>query len=100
MYSVAVLLRKLIFDTSAINMLAADVDCDAIIKALGLLYRIGITETAISEIIATEDEIHRKTLLDVVKRLVAHGNCIMPFNWIAEEQAKAYQRDSVGYDWK
>lgn len=22
------------------------------------------------------------------------------FNWIIEEQAKAYQRDSVGYDWK
>jgi hypothetical protein len=99
-YCGAVLLRKLVFDTSAINMLAADVDCDAIIKALGLLYRIGITETAISEIIATEDEIHRKALLDVVKRLLAHGNCIMPFNWIIEEQAKVYQRDSVRYDWK
>jgi hypothetical protein len=23
----------------------------------------------------------------------------MPFNWIIEEQAKAYQSDSVGYDW-
>lgn len=98
--TLAVLLRKLIFDTSAINKLAADVDCDAIIKALSLLYRVGITETAISEIIATADEIHRKALLDVVKRLLANGNCIMPFNWIIEEQAKAYQHDTIGYDWK
>ncbi len=96
----AVPLRKLIFDTSGINKLATDLDLDAVIKALGLLYRIGITETAISEIIATTDEIERKALLDVVKRLLAHGNCVMPFNWIIEEQAKAYQRDSVGYDWK
>lgn len=96
----AVPLRKLIFDTSAVNKLAADVDPDAIIKALALLYRIGITETAISEIIATEDELHRKALLDVVKRLLAHGTCIMPFNCIIEEHAKAYQSDSAGYDWK
>jgi len=96
----AVPLHKLIFDTSAINKIAADVDRDAIIKALGLLYRIGITETAISEIIATEDQTLRKALLDVVKRLLAHGNCIMPFNWIIEEHAKAYQSDSTGYDWK
>ena len=75
-----------------------DLDLDAIIKALGLLYRIGITETAISEIIATTDETERKALLDVVKRLLAHGNCVMPFNWIIEEQAKAYQCDSAGYD--
>ena len=94
------LLRKLVFDTSAINKLADDVDSDAIVKSLGLLYRIGITATAISEIIATSDENDRKSLLDVVKRLLAHGNCIMPFNWIIEEQAKAYQGDSAGYDWK
>jgi hypothetical protein len=24
----------------------------------------------------------------------------MPFQWIVEEQAKAYQRDHLGYDWK
>jgi len=39
----AVPLRKLIFDTNAINKIVADVDRDAIIKALGLLYQIGIT---------------------------------------------------------
>ena len=83
-------LRKLIFDTSAINKLAGDVDRGAIITAIGLIYRIGITESAISEIVATRDETERKALLDVVKRLLAHGNCIMPFNWIIEHQAKAY----------
>ena len=24
----------------------------------------------------------------------------MPFNWIVEEQAKAYQKDATGHDWK
>lgn len=96
----AVPLRKLIFDTSAINKLAEDQDRHAIIAALGLLYHIGITETAISEIIATPDKIEREALLDVVKRLLAHGNCIMPFNWIIEHHAKAYQQASAGYDWK
>ena len=47
-----------------------------------MVYRVGITERAISEIVATHDEAERKMLLDAVKRLIAHGNCIMPFNWI------------------
>lgn len=50
-------LRKLIFDTSDINKLAADVGRDAI---RGLLYRIGITEMAISEIIATRMKLLEK----------------------------------------
>ncbi len=97
--SMAGSLRKLIFDTSAINKLAGDVDHDAIIAAIGLTYRIGITETAISELIATPDETERKALFDAVKSLLAHGNCIMPFNWIIEYQSKEYQKDPGGYKW-
>jgi hypothetical protein len=94
------ILRKLIFDTSAINKLAADVDCVAIVRTLGLLYMVGITETSLSEIIATPDEVDRLKLLNVLKRLLSCGKCIMPFNWIIEEQAKAYQQASSGYDWR
>ena len=83
------LLRKLIFDTSALNALEADVDRDAIIRTLGLLYVVGITETSFSEIIATPDEALRLKLIDVLKRLLSCGKCIMPFNWIIERQAKA-----------
>jgi hypothetical protein len=92
--------RKLIFDTRAINKLAVDVDGDAIIRTLPLLYLVGITETSLSEIIATKNADGRTALLDVLKRLLACGKCIMPFNWIIEEQAKAYRGDSSGYDWR
>ena len=92
--------HKLIFDTSAINKLAADLDRDAIIQTLPLLYLVGITETLISEIIATKNLDDRMELLDVLKRLLSCGKCIAPFNSIIEEQAKAYQRDASGYDWR
>jgi hypothetical protein len=92
--------RKLIFDTSAINKLAVDVDGDAIIRTLPLLYMVGITETSLSEIIATKNADDRRALLNVLKRLLARGKCIMPFNWIIEEQAKAYRRDPAAYDWR
>jgi hypothetical protein len=37
-------MKKLIIDTSGINGLAADPDCDAIIRSLPVAYHIGITE--------------------------------------------------------
>ena len=93
-------LRKIIFDTSAINALEADKDLVAITQSLSVAYKVGIPETTVSEVIACPDEPERRRLLDVCKRLLKSGNCIMPFQWIVEEQAKAYQRDPSGYDWK
>jgi hypothetical protein len=93
-------LRKIIFDTSAINKLEADKDLMAITQSLSVAYKVGIPETTLSEIIACPDEQERRRLLDVCKRLLTSGNCVMPFQWIVEEQAKAYQRDPSGYDWK
>ncbi len=82
------------------NALAADEDSIALIQGLGIAYHLGITESLISEVIATPDEEDRKALLDLLKRFLNFGTCIMPYNWIVEEQAKAYQRDPGGYDWK
>lgn len=93
-------LRKLIFDTSAINALEADEESVAILRALEVAYRVGIPETTLSEVIADPEKAERKKLLEVFKWLLVSGNCIMPFQWIVEEQAKAYQRDPAGYDWK
>ena len=92
--------RKLIFDTSAINKLRKDQDAPALLTGLGLVYHIGITETAISEVIATADEAERDALLNTLKRLLACGSALMPFNWIIERQAEAYQRDPSGFDWR
>jgi hypothetical protein len=92
--------QKIIFDTSAINALEADKDLVAITQSLSVAYKVGIPETTLSEVIACPDELERRRLLDVFKRLLKSGNCIMPFQWIVEEQAKAYQRYPSGYDWK
>jgi len=90
-------LRKIIFDTSAINALEADKDLVAITQSLSVAYKVGIPETTVSEVIACPDEPERRRLLDVCKRLLKSGNCIMPFQWIVEEQAKAYQLLSAVY---
>jgi len=92
--------RKLIFDTSAINALADDPDSAAITASLGAGYRVGITETVISEVIADPDVARRTGRFDLMKRLLGAGNCLMPFNWIIEEQAKSYVRGPSAYEWK
>src|SRR5438128_11886211 len=91
---------KLIFDTSGINALAEDPDRKAIIEGLCIAYFVEITVTALSEVAATPDEEHRKELLDILKRLLACGQCVMPFNWIIEEHAKAHQANPAGYAWR
>src|ERR1035438_6432801 len=92
--------RKLIFDTSAINKLREDKDCLAILSAIGFVFHIGISGTVISEVVATTDEAKREVLLSVLRRLLANGSGLMPMNWLIERQAKAYQHDPKGYDWK
>src|SRR5438093_10715777 len=64
---------KLIFDTSAINKLAADPDCSAILAGLCIAYHIGITGTVLSEVVANSDDRKRGQLLDLLKRLLACG---------------------------
>lgn len=93
-------MKKLIFDTSAINALAADSDVVPIVQSLGLAFHIGITETVLAEVVANPEEEDRKVLLDLLKRLLKCGKCVMPFQWIIEAQAKAYQRDRTAYDWR
>ena len=44
-------LRKLIFDTSAVNALGLDPDIASMLKGLGLSYVIGITETVLAEMV-------------------------------------------------
>ena len=58
--------KKLIFDASAVNALTADVDLDAIIRALRYRYHVGITETVLAEIVAHPEETERRGLLKCV----------------------------------
>ncbi len=91
---------RLIFDTSAVNALARDADCEAILAGLGVAFRVGITETVIGEVAAHPDESGRRVILNVLKRLLAYGKCVMPFHWIIAEQAKAYASNPTSYDWR
>ena len=93
-------LRKLIFDTSAVNALGLDPDIASMLKGLGLSYVIGITETVLAEIVATPDEEIRRGLLAVLDRLVHPGYCLMPYQWTIEHQAKAFDSDRSGFDWR
>jgi len=92
-------MKKLIFDTSVINALAADKDCDAMIEKLGGAYQMVITHTAVAEVTATPDDTKRNLILDFMERLLKFGICIYPFQWIIEGQANAYQADSKNFEW-
>jgi hypothetical protein len=92
--------RKLILDTSAVNALGAETELDAIVRSLGLSYHVGITETVLAEVIAHPEETERRTLLKTLDRLLHPGSCTMPFQWIIEHQAKAFQKDHQGYEWR
>src|SRR5262249_17381100 len=49
--------------------------------------------------VADPEEARRNNRLDVLKRLLACGKCVMPFHWIIEAHAKGYQENSIDYDW-
>lgn len=58
----------------------------------------------LSEVIAHPDESKRRALFVLFKKLLnsqgsIQGNCIMPYNWIVEMQAKAYMRNPASYQW-
>lgn len=91
---------KLIFDTSAINALAIDPEIEAIVKGIGLSYTVAITETVLAEIVATPEEEKRRKLLAVLDRLLHPGYCVMPYQWIIEHQAKAFDGDRAAYEWR
>ena len=92
--------KKLIFDTSGINALTDDPECEVMLRGVQSAYLIGITETALSEIAANADEARRIQLLGTVERLLKFGMCIIPFHVIVEEQAKRYLANQEAYDWR
>ncbi|MCU1326930.1 MAG: hypothetical protein JWN34_2300 [Bryobacterales bacterium] len=93
-------MKKLIFDTSAINALAKDPDCHAITCSLRVAYHIGITETVIAEVAAYADPDKRNLLLNVIERLLKFGMCVNPYQFIIEQQARAYQLNPTNFDWQ
>ena len=92
--------KRLILDTSGINALADDPEWAVMLPGVRSAYLVGVTETAVSEIAANEDETRRIRLLAIVERLLKFGTCIIPFHAIIEEQAKAYLSNRDAYEWR
>jgi hypothetical protein len=69
------------FDTSAINQLCDDVDCDAMIAGLLAAHNVRITAVNCLEVLGTKDENRRQVLQSVLQKLAA-GNAplILPID--------------------
>lgn len=93
-------MTNLAFDTSAINALSADPECEAIVRGMRAAYLVAITETVLAEVAAHPVESKRLALLGLIERLLKFGICVLPYHVIIEEQAKAYQSDPSGYEWR
>ncbi|MGH9439389.1 MAG: hypothetical protein ACRD22_16235, partial [Terriglobia bacterium] len=90
----------LVFDTSAINWLADDTDrpvLEAAIKA-GFWFR--LNGDAFGELIATKDPARRKALLDLCKRLLSAGDCVLPHDEILKELTKEHGKGNNSFNWK
>jgi hypothetical protein len=92
-------LPPLIFDTSGLNWLADDEDCDSIVKALKHCHFVRLIDTSVSEVMATKEEVKRQHRFDLLARLVHQGGALRPLNWILEEHVRAYHGNPVDYNW-
>lgn len=59
----------------------------------------------VSEVIAHGNENERRAIFRLFKRLLnvqgeTKGHCTMPFDWLLEQQAKAYQKDPANFNWR
>jgi hypothetical protein len=90
---------KIIVDTNILNKLVDDSDSEHLLTALRVAFFIRLTETNISEIVATTQSERRHRLLDAAQKLLAEGECIYPYNWIVEHQASTYLAAKSEFDW-
>jgi hypothetical protein len=91
---------NIIFDTSALNALADDPEQRALVRGLNIGVRLRLSETNISEIVATGDPESRIRLLDLCKRLVHVGEAIKPYHWILEEMCREHAANPSHFDWR
>lgn len=88
----------LTFDTSAINRVADDPDCEALIDGLGVGFHPRLTFTSVGEIIATANRDRRESLLRVCKRMLSVGDCIDPQHEIIRKMIEGFEADAT-LDW-
>lgn len=89
----------LIFDTSAVNRLADDCDrgrLEAGVRA-GLWFR--LAGDTLGEVVATPDTVRRKLLLNLCKRLLSAGDCLLPHDEVLKGLIQQHAKNS-SFDWE
>ena len=92
-------IKRIIFDTSALNKLAEDRESEALLAGLKSAFTLRLTETNIGEIAATPDANKRLGLLDLCRQLLSAGDCIQPYQRIIE-QLIIQSQNAISFDWK
>lgn len=90
----------LIFDTSAINKLVDDSECNVITLGLRAAFFIRLTEANVAEIVATSGTVRRKVLLDYIRSALGTGECIKPHLEIVDQLVRSFLSDPDGFDWR
>jgi hypothetical protein len=92
-----VALKKIVFDTSALNELArGGKESDALFAALGCGFDVWLPGIAIGELVATQEDDVRERLLACSQRLLRSGRCVYPQG----EVLRRLGRNGIEFDWR
>jgi len=89
----------LTLDTSAINHLADDSDCETLLARISAGFHVRLSFTCVSEVISPEDRDRRERLLSVTRSLLAGGDCIDPQHEIIRKMVARFEEDP-SFDWR
>src|SRR5437016_510393 len=89
----------IIFDTSAVNKLAADQEFQVLFGGIKAAYFVRISETNVAEVVATTDPAERKRLLEKFRVLTTEGECILPYNLIIDQGVTHFHNNPASFNW-
>jgi hypothetical protein len=87
------------FDTSAMNELAGDRDCAALLPKIRAGFHVRLSVTAVGELIATPEAPRRSKLLALCGELMQSGDCIHNAYHLLQILVRAFEK-SQAFDWR
>lgn len=89
----------LIFDTSAINRLADDDNREPLEAGIKAGFWFRLNGDTVGEVVATTNTARRKLLLNLCKRILSAGDCLLPHDELLKELIKQHAKSS-SFNWK
>jgi len=89
----------LTLDTSAINRLADDPSCEAVINGLAASFFVRLTFTSVDEVAQNSGKERREHLFGVCKQLLTSGDCLLPVGKLLQKLVRAFDTDAAGFKW-